>query len=235
MSLNARDAIGTVGRTMLSGVLFPPLVALTMGKVTVNVGRMVLENAKQRGRQVVDRLADDGDDDISNKIDRPALAFVPRRLRRIVAGAKRKVGDISRRTDFYHSVPGNEKHHYQDHQDHPIGGKWFAIRRRIVKKQHQQEELSAVIDRYANTTESHLCDALLCEPIPYRSAIQEAKHLIVLRTKPDPCRILGKSPGIYEELIANSFFHKHGAKNATGWMKGLEHLRIYAEDSKFCC
>lgn len=48
-----------------------------------------------------------------------------------------------------------------------------------------------------------IVDAFLCEPLPYRSAVQEgASHVIVLRTRPDPCPVLGKGPGVFEKLIA---------------------------------
>jgi predicted patatin/cPLA2 family phospholipase len=82
---------------------------------------------------------------------------------------------------------------------------------------------------------SYLCDAFLCEPIPYRSAIAEgATHVIVLRTKPDPCRILGKKPGVYEQLIGRRFFQRYTSiTNAGDWLMNLQHHRIYAEDCKF--
>ena len=45
-------------------------------------------------------------------------------------------------------------------------------------------------------------DAFLCEPLPYRSAVDDgASHVIVLRTRPDPCLVLGKGPGVFEKLI----------------------------------
>jgi predicted acylesterase/phospholipase RssA len=48
-----------------------------------------------------------------------------------------------------------------------------------------------------------LVDAFLCEPLPYRSAVLDgASHVIVLRTRPDPCPVLGKGPGVFEKLIA---------------------------------
>lgn len=79
----------------------------------------------------------------------------------------------------------------------------------------------------------HLCDAFLAEPIPYRSAITDgATHVIVLRTRPDPSKVLGKGPGIYEQLIARRYFQLYQAHNAIDWLMNLQHARIYAEDSK---
>ena len=49
-------------------------------------------------------------------------------------------------------------------------------------------------------------DAFLCEPLPYRSAVDDgASHVIVLRTRPDPCPVLGKGPGVFETLIAKRY------------------------------
>ena len=51
-----------------------------------------------------------------------------------------------------------------------------------------------------------LADALMCEPVPYRSAVEDgATHVIVLRTRPDPCAVLGKGPGVFEHLIAKRY------------------------------
>lgn len=79
-----------------------------------------------------------------------------------------------------------------------------------------------------------LCDALLCEPIPYRSAVREgATHCIVLRSRPEPCHVLGKGPGVYEQLIARRFFNQYNATDAVDWMMSLQHQRVYAEDGTF--
>lgn len=89
-------------------------------------------------------------------------------------------------------------------------------------------------DAWSNSSSSLLCDALLCEPIPYRSAVREgATHCIVLRSRPEPCHVLGKGPGVYEQLIARRFFHQYNATDAVDWMMSLQHQRIYAEDGTF--
>lgn len=94
---------------------------------------------------------------------------------------------------------------------------------------------SAILTDNAFTNASSLlCDALLCEPIPYRSAVREgATHCIVLRSRPEPCHVLGKGPGVYEQLIARRFFHQYNATDAVNWMMSLQHQRIYAEDGMF--
>ena len=75
-----------------------------------------------------------------------------------------------------------------------------------------------------------LADAFLVEPIPYRSAVNDgATHVIVLRTRPDPCTVLGKPPGLFEKRIARRFFKKYGETDAIDWLVNLQHHRVYAE------
>lgn len=107
-----------------------------------------------------------------------------------------------------------ENNRYQTHRDRRLGD--FHI---------QDEEFTA-----------HLCDAFLCEPIPYRTAVAAgATHIIALRTRPDPCRVLGKGPGVYELLIARRFFEQYNSSQAIDWLVGLQHHRVYAEDGMFAC
>ena len=55
-----------------------------------------------------------------------------------------------------------------------------------------------------------IADAFLCEPLPYRSAVDDgASHVIVLRTRPDPCHVLGKGPGVFEKFIATRLGYLH--------------------------
>lgn len=85
------------------------------------------------------------------------------------------------------------------------------------------------------TSESYegLIDAFVSEPIPYRSAVRDgATHILVLRTKPDSCVIKRKGPGVFEKFIARRFLKKYKEVDAVKWMTGMEHVRIYIEDSK---
>ena len=76
-----------------------------------------------------------------------------------------------------------------------------------------------------------LVDALMAEPIPYRSAAEDgATHIIVLRTRPDPSPILGKGPGIYEKIISRRFFARYAESEAANFMLNSTHHRVYAED-----
>lgn len=51
-----------------------------------------------------------------------------------------------------------------------------------------------------------MCDALMFEPIPYRSALKEgATHVLVLRTRPDEVKVTGKI-SIIEKLNYKRFF-----------------------------
>jgi hypothetical protein len=76
-----------------------------------------------------------------------------------------------------------------------------------------------------------VCDAFLCEPLPYRSAVEDgATHVIVLRTRPDPCVVGGKGPGVFERVIAKRYFKRYKEKGASDWLMGMNHHQIYAED-----
>lgn len=76
-----------------------------------------------------------------------------------------------------------------------------------------------------------LVDALVAEPIPYRSAAKDgATHIIALRTRPDPSPILGKGPGVYEKIISRRFFARYAESEAANFMLESLHHRVYAED-----
>jgi predicted patatin/cPLA2 family phospholipase len=76
-----------------------------------------------------------------------------------------------------------------------------------------------------------IADAFMCEPMPYRSAIESgATHVIVLRTRPDPSPVLGKGPGVFERIISKRFFARYKEDSAQAWLMDLQHHRLYAED-----
>lgn len=67
--------------------------------------------------------------------------------------------------------PGQEHHH--------LNRSTPAAVRRLPRQHHR----------------THLADAFLCEPIPYRTAVAEgATHVIVLRTRPDPVGAVSSPP-----------------------------------------
>jgi predicted acylesterase/phospholipase RssA len=94
----------------------------------------------------------------------------------------------------------------------------------------------SAISSYSPLNLDYLSDAFLVEPIPYRSAGRDnSTHVVVLRTKPDPCECLGsKGIGIYEKRIAKCFFQRYGRifEPAIDYIMNMEHLRVYAEDCK---
>lgn len=76
-----------------------------------------------------------------------------------------------------------------------------------------------------------LVDALVAEPIPYRSAVKDgATHVIALRTRPDPSPILGKPAGVYEKVISRRFFARYAEPEAAEFLLRSDHHKIYAED-----
>lgn len=76
-----------------------------------------------------------------------------------------------------------------------------------------------------------MADALLYEPMPFKSAIAEgATHVVVLRTRPDGTDVTGKS-SIFERMIFRRFFkRKNNLPRILDYMnKGL-HKMLYAKD-----
>jgi predicted acylesterase/phospholipase RssA len=76
-----------------------------------------------------------------------------------------------------------------------------------------------------------LADALLYEPMPYRSAIAEgATHVVCLRTRPDGTDVTGKS-SFFERMIFRRFFgRKNKLPKILSYMKKGLHKMLYARD-----
>ena len=76
-----------------------------------------------------------------------------------------------------------------------------------------------------------MVDAVVYEPIPYRSAIKEgATHVVVLRTRPDGVDITGK-PSFFERLIFKRFFlKKNKLQHIFDYMTKQLHKKLYGED-----
>lgn len=76
-----------------------------------------------------------------------------------------------------------------------------------------------------------LADALIYEPLPYRSAVTDgATHVIVLRTRADGTDVSGK-PSVAERLIMKRFFiRKNKFPNIYKHIRMQLHKKIYAED-----
>lgn len=139
--------------------------------------------------------------------------------------------------NFRGSVMTNTSRFLRDRLRMPSFLRFSFKRRRIVENSGQghifhNEPWS--FSKHVSADTNHpalLCDAFLCEPIPYRSAIRQgATHCIVLRTRPDFCQVLGKGPGAYEQVIARRFFGRYKASSAIRWLLSLQHHRVYAED-----
>lgn len=76
-----------------------------------------------------------------------------------------------------------------------------------------------------------MVDALIYEPLPYRSAITEgATHVVVLRTRPDGVDVTGK-PSVFERLIMKRFFlKKNKLPPIFDRMNKQLHKKLYGED-----
>ncbi|GAB5033521.1 Hypothetical protein NocV09_01400550 [Nannochloropsis oceanica] len=81
--------------------------------------------------------------------------------------------------------------------------------------------------------EGAFADALVFEPIPLKSAVEDGcTHIVTLRTRPDGSEVLGhKVTGIYERFIARRFLaEKHSFGAAASHMTRFDHLKQYAAD-----
>jgi hypothetical protein len=96
------------------------------------------------------------------------------------------------------------------------------------------KSMEIALNSNGDDASDNLIDALLCEPLPYRSALKEgATHVLMLRTRPDPSpvKLTGKA-GIFEKFIARRYFRSHNESLAEDFMLKMKHHRIYAEDCK---
>jgi predicted acylesterase/phospholipase RssA len=76
-----------------------------------------------------------------------------------------------------------------------------------------------------------MADALLYEPMPFKSAIAEgATHVIVLRTRPDGTDVTGKT-SIFERMILHRYFQrKNKLPRIFDYMRKGLHKMLYAQD-----
>lgn len=76
-----------------------------------------------------------------------------------------------------------------------------------------------------------LADALVYEPLPYRSALTEnCTHVVVIRSRPDGTDVSGKS-SIFEKLIFRRFFlRKNKLPRIFEYFRKQLHKKLYAED-----
>eukprot|EP00522_Entomoneis_paludosa_P005910 CAMPEP_0172459880 /NCGR_PEP_ID=MMETSP1065-20121228/34512_1 /TAXON_ID=265537 /ORGANISM="Amphiprora paludosa, Strain CCMP125" /LENGTH=634 /DNA_ID=CAMNT_0013214725 /DNA_START=62 /DNA_END=1966 /DNA_ORIENTATION=- len=76
-----------------------------------------------------------------------------------------------------------------------------------------------------------MADALICEPLPYRSAIAEGcTHALVIRSRPDGVDVTGKS-SFFENLIFRRFFlRKNKLPRMFEFFRKQLHKKLYAQD-----
>lgn len=73
-----------------------------------------------------------------------------------------------------------------------------------------------------------MSDALVFEPVPYRSALREnCTHVLALRTRADNISVTVKM-GLMEKLIMSRFFgRKQGMPELVKWMHNQVHMMLY--------
>lgn len=85
--------------------------------------------------------------------------------------------------------------------------------------------------RLQGTASEPMADALLFEPVPYRSALREGcSHVVALRTRADDTSVTQRM-GAAERMIMHRFFaRKLRLPELRDWMTNQHHKLIYAED-----
>jgi len=75
-----------------------------------------------------------------------------------------------------------------------------------------------------------LADALIYEPLPFRSAVSEgATHVVMLRSRPDGVDVTGKS-SLIERLVMKRFLlRKNKLSNVYKYMQSQQHKKLYAK------
>lgn len=112
--------------------------------------------------------------------------------------AANEIYGIKENSESYPQQNSNNDIRYKSNEDNQ-----GCNAKSVVDDNRWNEKLNKKSVRISIEDCEPVVDAFLCEPLPYRSAVQEgASHVIVLRTRPDPCPVLGKGPGVFEKLIA---------------------------------
>lgn len=76
-----------------------------------------------------------------------------------------------------------------------------------------------------------MSDALVFEPLPYRSALKDnCTHVIVLRTRADDLSVTVKMSTMEKMIMSRFFGRKLGLPSLVTWMHNQYHKLVYAED-----
>jgi len=107
-----------------------------------------------------------------------------------------------------------------------------------VKKEHirsnkkaDEKPMYIVGNNVASSDDDYepLADALIFEPLPYKTAIDEgATHVVMLRSKPDGADVTGKT-STFEKMIFHRFFkRKNKLSHIYKYMRRHGHKKLYA-------
>jgi predicted acylesterase/phospholipase RssA len=112
-----------------------------------------------------------------------------------------------------------------------LAGPLINIDKRVIEGDNVDTKF--VFGNSLNTGEHYepLADALLYEPLPYRTAVANgATHVLATRTRPDGTDVTG-SGGFFEKLIFRRFFlRKNRLPHIFSRLKRQLHKKLYAED-----
>ena len=132
-----------------------------------------------------------------------------------------------------HSPPPSPSRNHSDHSTDPSESD--APTSSSSPSDGVESKRPFYIHRHPTHGHEALVDAFLCEPVPYRSAVEEgATHVLVLCTKPEHSKAdMAKRPGLFERLIVRRFLARQGHSSAARWVMDMHHHRAYVRDSTY--
>jgi predicted acylesterase/phospholipase RssA len=110
-----------------------------------------------------------------------------------------------------------------------IAGPLMNVNTEALSKEGKQKFVLG--NNFQDQAYEPLADALIYEPLPYRTAVKEgATHVVVIRSRPDGTDTTGKG-GVFERLIMRRFFlRKNKLPNIFKRLSKQLHKKLYAED-----
>lgn len=113
-----------------------------------------------------------------------------------------------------------------------IAGPIMNLDRRVLQGQRNVSPKLVLGNKLDSDDYEPLMDALIYEPLPYRTAIQQdnVTHCVIVRSRPDGVDVTG-SGGLVEDMVSKRFFtRKNNLPEVYTYMKEQRHKKLYAED-----
>ena len=114
-----------------------------------------------------------------------------------------------------------------------IAGPIVNVRKEHLRNRNDSDNKKYIVGNNVASSDANyepLADALIYEPLPYRTALKEgATHVVMLRSRPDGADVTGK-PSFFEKLILHRFFkRKNKLSHIYDYMRRGGHKQLYAK------